>query len=198
MVPPRSETRAGRLTELLRQWSAGDPDALDELVPLVDRELRRIASGYLRRERATPTLDQTTALVNEAYTRLLGQREITWKNRAHFLGITARIMRQILVDHARRDRAQKRGGPRAPETLPEQLPSPSPGGGFGGVDCVALHEALNRLEALDGRQVRIVELRFFGGLTIEETAELLALSPDTVKRDWRNARLWLRREIAAA
>lgn len=190
-----ADTPSGTLTELLRRWSGGDPGALDALVPLVDAEMRRIASQRLRRERANPTLDRTTALVNETYTRLLRQQPVSWQGRAHFLGIAARIMRQILVDHARRQGAQKRGEGARPVPLSEEFPSPGRPDRFEMVEVVALHEALDRLGALDPRQARVVELRFFGGLTIEETAEVLDVSLDTVKRDWRNARMWLRREL---
>jgi RNA polymerase sigma factor (TIGR02999 family) len=187
--------QAGRLTALLRRWSQGDEGALAELIPLVDSQLRRIASRQLRREQANPILDRTTALANEAYARLLGQQGVGWQSRAHFIGIAARIMRQVLVDHARRHRAGKRGGGADHRPLGEEQPMTPEG--LGRVELLALHESLDRLADLDPRQARVVELRFFGGLTVEETAEVLDVSLDTVKRDWRNARLWLRRELAA-
>jgi len=157
--------------------------------------LRRIAAGYLRRERDGHTL-QPTALVNEAYMRLVDQRDVTWQNRAHFLGIAAQVMRRILVDHARARLTAKRGGGVAPITLA--------GAAHGGaqetddVDLLALHDALERLAALDPEQARLVELRYFGGLTIEETAEALGVSPATVKREWALARAWLRRELSGS
>ena len=191
-----SERREEReLTVLLQEWSGGNQEALDRLVPLVDRELRKIAQHYLRNERANPTLDRTTALVNEAYAGLLRQESIPWENRVHFFGITARLIRQILVDHARRHRALKRGAGHSPETLDESADTPTPKDGLEAAQLIDIHLALERLAKLDPRQARIVELRFFGGLTIDETAEVIAISPDTVKRDWRNARMWLRREI---
>lgn len=190
---PRETRHPGRLTALLRRWSRGDEEALAELIPLVDSQLRRIASRQLRREQANPILDRTTALVNESYTRLLGQQPVSWRDRAHFIGISSRIMRQILVDHARRHRAGKRGGGADHRPLTEEQPATPEG--LGRVELLALHESLDRLADLDPRQARVVELRFFGGLTVEETAEVLGVSLDTVKRDWRNARLWLRREL---
>lgn len=185
---------AGRLTALLQRWSGGDERALAELIPLVESQLRRIASRQLKRERANPTLDRTTALVNESYTRLLGQRPVAWRDRAHFIGISSRIMRQVLVDHARRHRAGKRGAGADHRPLADEHPVNREG--LGRVELLALHESLDRLAELDARQARVVELRFFGGLTVEETAEVLSVSLDTVKREWRNARLWLRRELA--
>jgi RNA polymerase sigma-70 factor (ECF subfamily) len=186
---------SGELTGLLRTWRAGDPSALDQLIPLVDRELRAIARRYLRRERAAPTLDRTTALINETFACLLRQRPIDWESRAHFYAIAARLMRQILVDHARTHRAAKRGGGDSSVVLDEELVGRQQRSELGAEDVVAIHEALDRLAELDARQAKVVELRFFGGLTIGETAEVLAVSADTVKRDWRYARLWLRREV---
>lgn len=190
---PQGDHPPGRLTALLQRWSQGDEAALAELIPLVDPALRRIASRQLRREWGHPTLDRTTALVNESYTRLLGPQPISWRDRAHFIGIASRIMRQILVDHARRRSAGKRGGGADHRPLAEEQPvAPE---GLGRVELLALHESLDRLADLDPRQARVVELRFFGGLTVEETAEVVGVSCDTVKRDWRNARLWLRRAL---
>jgi RNA polymerase sigma factor (TIGR02999 family) len=178
------------VTELLRAWSDGDEDALERLLPLVEAELRRLARGYMRRERPEHTL-QTTALVNEAFLRLTDARRIRWQDRAHFLGISARLMRRVLVDHARQRGYQKRGGVAQRVTLHEALvPSPDPA-----LDLVALDGALDALAKVDARKSRVIELRFFGGLSVEETADVLHVSPDTVKRDWRLAKLWLLREI---
>lgn len=195
MNPNRGVAAADELTVLLQRWSGGDHNALDELVPIVDRELRKIAARFLRRERPNPTLDRTTALVNETYACLLRQRSIPWQNRAHFFGIAARLMREILVDHARRHKAVKRGGGQPPAALDDDQPGAAPSRSLEAAELIDIHHALERLAELDGRQARVVELRFFGGLTIEETAAALEVSLDTVKRDWRNARLWLRREI---
>ena len=179
----------GRITVLLRRWGKGDEKALDQLVPLVEAELRRIARRLLRNERYSPTLDRTTALVNETYARLLDQAPVAWEHRAHFLGISARLMRQILVDHARRRQARKR---RAPSDAP---PRPAVAPGLDDAELLDLNRALRRLSRLDERQGRIVELRVFGGLKQNEIATLLGVSRGTVARDWRNARLWLRREL---
>lgn len=189
--------RPGRITVLLRKWSRGDRSALDELVPLVDAELRRLARHRLRHERPNPSVDRTTALVNETYLRLLRPQSFTWQDRAHFIGIAARLMRQILVDHARRDQARKRGGAAAPAPLGDDPAGHAVPGRLERVDLIALHQGLERLAELDPRQARVVELRFFGGLTLKEAAEVLRVSVDTVKRDWRNSRLWLRRELLA-
>lgn len=178
------------VTGLLRQWTEGDQDALQKLMPIVYEELRRLAGHYLRLERPNHTL-QPTALVNEAFLRLVGQKEVVWQNRAHFFGIAAQMMRRILVDHARRRAAAKRdAGLRVELTQPgaEEAFDREP-------ELLALDEALTQLEALDPRQARIVELRFFGGLTVEETAEVTGVSARTVKREWRTARAWLRREL---
>jgi RNA polymerase sigma-70 factor, ECF subfamily len=180
----------GAVTELLRAWGDGDEGALEQLTPLVEAELRRLARGYMRRERAGHTL-QTTALVNEAFLRLTDARGVRWQDRAHFFGISARLMRRVLVDHARSRGYRKRGGGAERVTLDEGLvPAPEPE-----VDVVALDRALESLAAVDPRKSRVVELRFFGGLSVEETAEVLGVSPDTVKRDWRLARLRLLREL---
>ena len=178
------------VTQLLIAWGNGDRAALDRLMPLVYEELRRLARHYMSRERPGHTL-QTTALVNEAYLRLVGQESMRWENRAHFFGIAAHLMRQILVDHARSRLAAKRGGAQLRLSLSEvdRIASRPD------VNLLALDEALGRLEALDPQKSRIVELRYFGGLGIEETAEVIGVSPATVKRDWSMARAWLRSEI---
>jgi RNA polymerase sigma factor (TIGR02999 family) len=165
----------GAVTQLLRAWGDGDEGALAQLTPLVEAELRRLARGYMRRERRGHTL-QTTALVNEAFLRLTDARRVRWQDRAHFLGISARLMRRVLVDHARSRGYRKRGGGAERVTLEEGL--------------VAAPEP-----AVDVRKSRVIELRFFGGVSVEETAEVLHVSPDTVKRDWRLAKLWLLREL---
>jgi RNA polymerase sigma-70 factor (ECF subfamily) len=181
----------GAVTELLRAWSDGDEGALERLVPLVEAELRRLARGYMGRERRGHTL-QVTALVNEAFLRLTDARRLRWHDRAHFLGISARLMRRVLVDHARARGYQKRGGGAQQVTLDEALlVSPEPA-----VDLVALDRALVALAAVDVRKSRVIELRFFGGLSVEETADVLHVSADTVKRDWRLAKLWVQRELA--
>ena len=178
-----------RVTELLVQWRAGDEDALQALVPLVYNELRAVAHRYLRRERRSHTL-QSEALVHEAYLRLLDGRPLATENRAHFVAVAARLMRQILVDYARRHQAAKRGTGQQVELTLGIEPAQSPR-----MDIVALNDALNALSRRDAQQGRIVELRFFGGLTIEEAALALDISPATVKRDWAMARAWLSREI---
>jgi RNA polymerase sigma-70 factor, ECF subfamily len=178
------------VTELLRAWSNGDDGALEQLVPLVEAELRRLARGYMARERPDHTL-QTTALVNEAFVRLTDARQVRWQDRAHFLGISARLMRRVLVDYARRRGFHKRGGDAQRVTLQDDLVrTPDPA-----FDVVALDRALEALAKFDMRKSRIVELRFFGGLSVEETADVLQVSTDTVKRDWRLAKLWLLREL---
>jgi len=175
---------------LLRSWSDGDDDALQQLIPLVEAELRRLARAYMGRERRGHTL-QTTALVNEAFLRLTDARRVRWQDRAHFLGISARLMRRVLVDHARRRGYRKRAGDVQRVTLHEGLVmSAEPA-----VDVVALDRALEALAKVDARKSRIIELRFFGGLSVEETAEVLHVSADTIKRDWRLAKLWLLREL---
>ena len=178
------------VTRLLADVRLGRRDALDRLLPIVHDELRRIASAYMRRERADHTL-QPTALVNEAYLRLVDQREIVWQDRAHFVGVAARLMRQILVDHARARAAAKRAGgaDRVPldETVLVEAERP--------VDLLALDEALERLAAMDPALARVVELRYFGGLTTREAAEATGVSTATVEREWATARGWLRREL---
>jgi RNA polymerase sigma factor (TIGR02999 family) len=183
----------GAVTELLRAWADGDDGALERLTPLVEAELRRLARGYMRRERRGHTL-QTTAHVNEAFLRLTDARHIRWQDRAHFLGISARMMRRVLVDHARSHDALKRGGNVRRVTLNEELASAQ----GPAVDVIALDRALSALAGVDARKGRIIELRYFGGLTVEETAEVLGVSSDTVKRDWRLAKLWLLRELEGA
>jgi RNA polymerase sigma-70 factor (ECF subfamily) len=177
------------VTRLLRAWSDGEEDALQQLTPLVEAELRRLARGYMVRERRGHTL-QPTALVNEAFLRLTGARGIRWQDRAHFLGISARLMRRVLVDHARSRASRKRGGDADRVALDEGIAAPERA-----IDIVALDRALEALAAVDVRKSRTIELRFFGGLSVEETAEVLRVSPDTVKRDWRLAKLWLLREL---
>jgi RNA polymerase sigma factor (TIGR02999 family) len=178
------------VTRLLLDWSNGQPDARDRLVPLVYDELRSLAARSLSRERSDHTL-QATALVNEVYLKLVDQRVVRWRDRAHFFAVAAAVMRRILVDHARRVRAAKRGSGMATLPLDEDaVLAPE-----SAVDLVALHDALDRLAAIDARQSQIVELRFFGGLTIDEAAEVLRVSPATVKSDWTLARAWLYREL---
>jgi RNA polymerase sigma factor (TIGR02999 family) len=181
------------VTHLLIQWSKGDSAALDALVPLVYDELRRQAQLYLSREKPGHTLS-STALVHEAYLRLVKQKGVTWQNRAHFFGVAARMMRRILVDHARRHGYAKRGGGEMTLSLDETM-APAP---EREINLVALDDALNTLAKLDERQSRMVELRYFGGLSIEETSEVLGVSAPTVKREWASARAWLYREISGA
>ena len=179
------------VTEFLVDWSKGDQNALDKLMPLVYSELRRLAGNYLRRERQNHTL-QPTALVNEAYLKLIDQRHARWQNRAQFFGVAAQLMRRILIDHARAHQAAKRGG------SDQQRLSITSAGELGekpDTDILALHEALNELTEIDPQQGRIVELKFFGGLSIEETAEVLGIGHATVERDWKMARAWLRRKL---
>ena len=180
----------GDVTRLLVAWSKGDRDALEELIPVVYGELRRIAGRYLRHERPDHTL-QPTVLVHEAYLKLVDQDRARWQNRAQFFGVAAQLMRRILVDHARMHAAAKRGGGMTPITLVDVAgASPS-----GGIDVIAVDEALTRLTSLYPEQGRLVELRFFGGLTIEETGEAMGISPATVKRQWTVARAWLLRHL---
>jgi RNA polymerase sigma factor (TIGR02999 family) len=179
------------VTALLMDWSNGDRHALDELMPLVYDELRKLAGGYLRRERSEHTL-QGTAIVHEAFLRLVNQRDVQWQGRAHFYGIAAQMIRRILVDHARCCNAGKRGSGSLRIELEEGMAVSQ----RHEVDLVALDTALERLALLDERQSRIVELRFFTGLSVEETAEVMSLSTATVKREWSSARAWLYREIA--
>ena len=189
--PWQMERATADVTRLLQQWSNGQEQALDRLVPHIHGELRTLAASYLRRERPDHTL-QPTALVNEAFLKLIDQRAVKWQNRAHFFGIAAQAMRRILVDHARAHAADKRGG----DVRKVPLDAATLIGPAVDVDLLALDEALTRLAALDPQQSRIVELRFFGGLTIEETAEVMNISPATIGREWRMARAWLSAELA--
>jgi RNA polymerase sigma factor (TIGR02999 family) len=183
--------RSSDVTSLLVQWSHGDEDALPQLMPLVYAECRRIAARQMRRERDEHTLSPT-ALVNELYLRLVDQRRTTWKDRAHFFGIAAQLMRRILVDHARARHTGKRGGGRVLVSLDAAADTPAPSVV---ADLIAIDEALDRLGSCDPDQQRIVELRFFAGLTVEETAHVLGRSPRTVKREWQLAKAWLFREL---
>jgi RNA polymerase sigma-70 factor, ECF subfamily len=178
------------ITRLLVEWGNGDQQALERLTPLVYEELHRLARRYLRQERQGHTL-QSTALVHEAYLKLVGQHSVRWQNRAQFFGIAAQLIRRILVDYARNKHAAKRGADAPKLSLDEALAVP----GERDLDLVALDDALETLAKLDPRQSRLVELRFFAGLTVEETAEVLQMSPATVKRDWTAAKAWLFREI---
>ena len=178
------------VTELLVDWSNGDQQALNKLIPLVYDELHRLASRYLRRERPDHTL-QTTALVHEAYIRLVREKNGNWQNRVHFFAVASQLMRHILVDYARSHNASKRGGDYARLSFDERLIVSKEKS----ADLMALDEALNCLAAIDPQQSRVVELRVFGGLTVEETAEALGLSPRTVKREWSMAKAWLHRQI---
>lgn len=178
------------VTQLLEDWSNGDKAALDKLTPLVYDELRRLAHHYISRERPNHTL-QTTALVNEAYLRLVNQRDVHWQNRVHFFAVSAQVMRHILVDHARGHARTKRGGDfqqisldQAALMMPERA-----------AELLALDEALNNLEKFDPRKSRIVELRYFGGLSVEETAEALKLAPVTIRREWNVAKAWLYKAV---
>ena len=183
------------ITQLLHQWQAGSRDAFERLVPLVQNELRTIASRQLSREWRHDRL-QITAIVNETYLKLFDQREVDWQNRGHFFAIAAQLMRRILIDHARRQTRHKRGGVTVPVELEAAIPLPVQA--VDAVDVLDLDRALTRLEALDPGQARIVELRFFGGLTIEETAAALSVSPATIKREWAVAKGWLFRELSGA
>lgn len=187
----QSRQKPPEITQKLREWSDGKQEALDALLPLVYEELHRQAARYLHRERAGHTL-QTTALIHETYLKLVDQREVNWQNRAHFFGIAANAMRRILVDYAKARHRAKRGG--ADENLPLEAVTLAVSGERS-VDLEALDEALTRLAELDERQARIVELRYFSGLSIEETAEILHISPATVKSDWKSAKAWLYQEI---
>jgi RNA polymerase sigma factor (TIGR02999 family) len=181
-------------SDLLTKAKAGDEKAVSQLMPLVYDELRRLAASYLRRERPGQTL-QATALVHEAYVRLIGERAHNWQNRTHFLAIAALSMRQILVQRARRRKAAKRGGDPERITLDEQLLGDRAPGATEEIDLVALDAALEQLAVENARQAKIVEMRYFGGLSVEECAEALGISPATVKRDWTVARAWLKRAL---
>lgn len=178
------------VTELLFRWRSGDDEALQVLVPLVYDEMRRLAHSYLRRERSDHTL-QSTALVHEAYVRLTGNAPPQWQNRAHFFGVAAHLMRQILVEHARSRNTSKRGG----DVVRLAIDNLNEPGEHPDLDIVALDDALKDLARIDPQQGRVVELRFFTGLSIEETAEVMGISASTVKRDWSTARAWLFREL---
>ena len=180
------------VTQLLIKWSKGDKAALDELMPVIHSELRRLARRYMARERLGHTL-QTTALINEAYLRLVDQQGVEWQDRSHFFAVSAQIMRHILVDHARKHHSEKRGVGAQKVALDDVAVANQERA----AELVALDEALNDLAALDPRQSQIVELRFFGGLTVEETAEIMKIAPITVMREWRTAKAWLRDKCSA-
>ncbi len=195
--PPSAEPRADEpraVTALLQAWSAGDRGALDALLPVVYDELRRQARGALAREGVGQTL-QPTALVHEAYLRLVGQRHARWEGRTQFFAVAAQLMRRVLVDRARRRHAAKRGGGARQVTLADADAVAAESGGDAGVDVLALDDALTRLAALDPEKARLVELRYFAGMSIPEAAAALGVSPATVGRQWAVARLWLRREL---
>jgi RNA polymerase sigma factor (TIGR02999 family) len=179
------------VTQLLKAWQQGDEHAFDELMPLVYAELRQIARLHMRREKPGTTL-QTTALANEAYVRLIDARQVKWRDRAHFFAMASRVMRRVLVDAARARHAAKRGGTSPRVTFDESLGVVAEQG----VELAAIDDALAALEEVSERKARVVELRFFGGLTVEETAAVLKVSADTVERDWRFARAWLKRELS--
>ena len=185
------EPSAHQITQLLQGWRAGDPSALEKLIPLVYRDLHRLAQRYMSDERAGHTL-QATALVNEAYLRLVDSAHLRWECRTHFLAVCAQVMRRILVDWARSRGAQKRAGDAAPLELREALA----GMDHRSTDLVAVDDVLTALAAVDQRKAQVVELRFFGGLSVAETAEVLKVSEETVHRDWRLAKSWLRRELS--
>jgi RNA polymerase sigma factor (TIGR02999 family) len=182
--------RSDQITQLLIAWRNGEAKALDDLMPLVHRELKRIARNFMRRQHVGHTL-QTTALVNEAFVRLVDSDKVNWQDRSHFFAMSAQLMRRVLVDAARRKNSAKRGGERVQVTLADDLKSAD----ADQVDVVAIDAALKRLAELNQRQCRIVELRYFGGLTEDEIAETLNISPRTVRRDWNLARAWLYREL---
>jgi RNA polymerase sigma factor (TIGR02999 family) len=190
MASEASHNERPDVTSLLQAWSAGSRDALDEMMPTVYAELHRLARAHLRGERVDHTL-QATALVNEAYMRLVDQTRVQWQNRAHFFGTAAQLMRRILVDHTRQRRSAKRGGGATRVELDEAVGVVE----ARNIDLLALDVALERLEHLDARQSTLVVFRFFGGLTIEEAAEALGVSPATAKREWATAKIWLRREL---
>ncbi|MEO8125601.1 MAG: sigma-70 family RNA polymerase sigma factor [Bryobacteraceae bacterium] len=179
----------GEISTLLRAWSDGDQNALERLTPIVYQELHNLAGRYMNRERPGHSL-QTTALVNEAYMRLVDYRRMQWQNRAHFFAVSAQLMRRILVDHARRHNVKRGGGVQHVELEESAIV-----GGDEFVDLVGLDDAMNALGLIDPRKVQVVEMRFFGGLSVEETAEVLKISDVTVKRDWRAAKAWLYREL---
>ena len=182
---------SSEVTELLRAWGEGDHAALEKLVPIVQGELRRLARHYMRGERSDHTL-QTTALVNEVYLRLINWRSVHWQDRAHFFGVSVQLMRRVLVDYARRHHYRKRGG----DAVSVHLEDAAVVAPERASDLVAIDDALTRLAAVDARKSRVVELRFFGGLSVEETAEVLGISPRTVKREWSLARAWLYADLS--
>ena len=185
------EKRVMDATGLLRAWNDGDESALNQLMPLIERELHRLARAYMQRERQGHTL-QATALVNEVFLRLADGSTPEWRDRAHFVGVAARLMRRVLVDHARSRGYQKRGGGAQPVPLDEAMAVTSEMT----IEVLAVDRALDAFAQIDARKSQVVELRFFGGLSVEETAEVLGISVETVKRDWRFAKLWLARELA--
>lgn len=188
--PATEPLSPGEVSGLLQAWTAGDRGALDRLTPVVYDELRRLARAYLRRERTGHSL-QTTALVNEAYVRLVDYKRMRWQNRAHFFAVSAQLMRRILVEHARRHNLKRGAG-----VQHVSLEAAAEVGGARAEDLVALDDAMKALERLDQRKAQVVEMRFFGGLSVEETAEVLKVSPITVMRDWNTAKAWLYRELA--
>lgn len=192
-----SQSSRTDLTRLLTAWGNGDTSAANELMPLVYDELHRAAVRAMRGEAVGHTL-QPTALVSEVYLRFADQTRAKWQNRAQFFGVAAQVMRRVLVDHARARMSEKRGGGERPITLDEVRDASQPSEESNGIDVLELHEALEKLAALDPKQARLVELRYFSGLTIEETAEALGISAATVKREWAFARAWLRRELHSA
>lgn len=186
-------SKADEVSEMLKDWSDGDRSAADRFMPLIYDELRRQAHRFLNRERANHTL-QTTALVHEAFLRLVDQHNVSWQNRAHFFGLAGQMMRRILVNYAVSRGRGKRGGLNGPIRLDDTIAAATPAT-TSDVDLLALDEALMRLEKMDERQTRIIELRYFSGLSIDETAEVLGISPATVKREWNMAKAWLRAEL---
>ncbi|HEV2826031.1 MAG TPA: sigma-70 family RNA polymerase sigma factor [Pyrinomonadaceae bacterium] len=187
----KGDPKGAEITQMLREWSDGKPEALESLMPLVYAELHRQAASFLRKERPGHTL-QTTALIHEAYLKLIDRREVNWQSRTHFFAIAAQAMRRILVDYARAKHREKRGGDNIKLSLDEATLVVAK---EQGVDLIALDEALNKLADFDEQQARVVELRYFSGLSLEETAEALHVSRATVARDWEAARAWLHREI---
>lgn len=190
MNDPTENDTPGEVTQLLQELRRGRAEAFDDLIPLVYEQLQQIARRRLGKERDDHTL-RTTELVHEAYDRLVDHHAVDWNDRSHFFAVAARAMRQVLVEHARRKNAQKRGGSAPHVSVDETRPSDTPPS----VAILALHDALEQLETLDARQAKVVEGRFFAGLTIGETAQMLDVSPSTVKRDWRTARAWLAKEL---
>ena len=184
MSPPQD------ITELLIRWNNGDQSALEKLLPLVERELHRLAHQYMCREHTGHTL-HTTALINETFVRLVDQKRVVWQNRAHFFGIAAKLMRRVLINHARDRHREKRGGHAVQISLSDVVLVSNEKS----IELISLDEALDRLAAIDERKSRVVELRYFGGLSVEETAEVLGVSTITVNRDWKMARAWLAREV---